>query len=97
VHRVPAAKYRRSARVVSRPLADGTSVLLHLDTAAYHELNPIGALVWDAMGNDEATELSAIVEHVRRAVDDAPPAVSDDVAEFLDALTSRGLAEADPT
>jgi len=37
-------------------LADGTGVLLHLETKFYYTLNPTGVEVWKALGGGAKTE-----------------------------------------
>lgn len=84
-------KVDRNARVVYQELAPGQgAVLLHLDTAQYHGLNPIGALIWDLLWPDGATA-SEVVAGVRTASPDAPDTVEKDVHEFLEALAARDV------
>jgi hypothetical protein len=82
-------KIRRSDRAVFRELADGTGVLLHLDTTAYHGVNRIGVLIWSLI--DEGTTLSQLTDDVRSRVMDPPPEIADDVEEFVRDLSSRDL------
>jgi hypothetical protein len=82
-------KIRRSDRAVFRELADGTGVLLHLDTTAYHGVNRIGVLIWSLI--DEGTTLSQLTDDVRTRVMDPPPEIADDVEEFVRDLSSRDL------
>jgi hypothetical protein len=82
-------KIRRSERAVFRELADGTGVLLHLDTTAYHGVNRIGVLIWSLI--DEGTTLSRLTDDVRSRVMDPPAEIDDDVEEFVRDLSSRDL------
>jgi hypothetical protein len=82
-------KIRRSERAVFRELADGTGVLLHLDTTAYHGVNRIGVLIWSLI--DEGTTLSRLTNDVRSRVMDPPAEIDDDVEEFVRDLSSRDL------
>jgi hypothetical protein len=82
-------KIRRSERAVFRELADGTGVLLHLDSTAYHGVNRIGVLIWSLI--DEGTTLSRLTDDVRSRVMDPPPEIADDVEEFVRDLSSREL------
>lgn len=86
----PATLVSRNPRVVARelPPPDG-AVLLHLDTGAYHGLNPVGYLVWDAIADERAFD--AVVEAVRARVRNAPPQIVDDVARFLAGARDRNL------
>ncbi|MDR5684462.1 MAG: PqqD family protein [Armatimonadota bacterium] len=84
-------KIVRNDRVVYQELAPGQgAVLLHLDTAHYHGLNPVGALIWDLLGTEGAT-LGEVLAGVRAAVPDAPDAVERDVREFIQALADRDV------
>jgi hypothetical protein len=82
-------KIRRSDRAVFRELADGTGVLLDLDTTAYHGINRVGVLIWSLI--EEGTTLDRITEEVKARVLDPPPEIVDDVAEFIHDLRERDL------
>jgi hypothetical protein len=80
----------RNPRVVARelPPPDG-AVLLHLETGAYHGLNPVGFLVWSAIEEDRT--VTDVVEAVRAQVNGAPPSLEDDVVRFLEGASERDL------
>jgi hypothetical protein len=84
---MPDSRFRRRDRVVHRDLKDG-AVLLNLDDGSYFEVNPVGLLVWDAIDDND---VAGIVEMVCAAFPDAPPAVTDDVVTFVQALADKGL------
>ncbi len=79
----------RSPRVVHSRLGDGEAVLLHLETAQYHELNPIGALIWEMI--DGVRTVDEIEAELRTVVDDAPDDLGEIVGGFLEGLRTRGL------
>lgn len=79
----------RTPRVAYRELNDGSAVLLHLDTGAYHGLNDVGALVWEVL--ETRLTLSELIEAIRGRSDKSPPTVADDVRTFVDQLLERGL------
>ena len=80
----------RSDRAIDRQLADrGGAVLLNLDTGAYYALNPIGLLIWSMLSEDLTFE--QLVARLRAEIDDAPPALDDEVADFLAMLEKREL------
>jgi Coenzyme PQQ synthesis protein D (PqqD) len=83
-------KISRSAQVVARELsaAEG-GVLLHLETAQYHGVNPIGLLIWEQLDGERTVR--EIVELVRGQVEGAPPELEDDVLRFLNDVHERGL------
>lgn len=80
----------RNPRVVHRNLADGTgAVLLHLDTGAYHGVNPTGELVWDLLETEMT--LDALLDTLRQRLDAAPPDLDDEVSGFVSELQHRDL------
>ena len=83
------ARIRVNPRVEHRTLTGGDAVLLHLDTAAYHGLNPVGELIWESVGS--GTTFAELVATVRGRIEDAPPALEEDVAAFLSELIERDL------
>jgi hypothetical protein len=64
-------------------------VLLHLETGAYHGLNPVGFLVWTAIEDERS--LGEVVEAVRAGVRNAPPQLPDDIARFVAGARDRDL------
>lgn len=81
---------RPNGRLAFQELVDDAGgVVLHLETAQYHGMNPVGALVWSLLG-DGAT-FGSLVDGVRERVEDAPPDIADDIAAFLRDLEARDL------
>jgi Coenzyme PQQ synthesis protein D (PqqD) len=81
---------RPNPRSTFRELAEGSGgVLLHLDTAAYHGLNQIGVAIWSLI--QPGITFGALVDALRSQITDAPAALDDDVATFLDDLRQRDL------
>ena len=81
---------RPNPRSTFRELAEGSGgVLLHLDTAAYHGLNEIGVAIWSLI--QPGITFGALVDALRSQITDAPAALDDDVATFLDDLRERDL------
>jgi hypothetical protein len=81
---------RPNPRSTFRELAEGSGgVLLHLDTAAYHGLNEIGVAIWSLI--QPGITFGALVDALRLQITDAPAALDDDVATFLDDLRQRDL------
>lgn len=79
---------RRSPHVVFRPMERG-GVLLHLESGAYHELNPLARIIWEGLETPISAE--GLAGRVRSQVDDAPPTLEEDVLEFVGELADRGL------
>ena len=81
---------RRPEGVVFRRLSPGEgSVLLKLDSGAYHGLNETGSLLWELIA--EGIMLPELVEQFRHRVDDPPGDVAAAVALFVEDLRQRGL------
>jgi len=79
----------RNSKVVHSRLTGGESVLLHLESGAYHELNPIGTLIWDLVDGSRSTR--QIAEEIRGSVDAPPDDLEEVVAAYLAQLRERDL------
>jgi hypothetical protein len=91
----PSTVVRPNPRATYRKLADGSGgVVLHLDTAAYHGLNEMGAAIWGLL--QEGVRFDRLVDELREQVEDPPSALSDDVASFLAGLHERDLVLFEP-
>ena len=76
-------------RVVDYQLTGGEALLLHLDSGSYHELNPVGAAIWELLdGNRSVPEITEALKH---RIQDPPEDLDGIVAEFLDELRERDL------
>lgn len=75
--------------VVDARLADDEAVLLHLGSGAYHELNPVGAEIWDLLDGDRDVE--EIAAELRARVTDPPADLEVVVADYLARLRERDL------
>jgi Coenzyme PQQ synthesis protein D (PqqD) len=71
-------------------LADGTGVLLHLETKFYYTLNPTGVEVWKALGTGASSERSVAEKISREFEVDVETAVVD-VHSVLEMMLSEGL------
>ena len=81
---------QHNERAVFRDLAqDEGGVLLHLDTGAYHGINPIGVVIWNAIG--DGSKLEELVDAVRLRVTDTPDELEADVVAFVEDLVQRDL------
>jgi hypothetical protein len=85
-------RIRRNPRVVYRRMSgEEGGVLLHLDTAAYHGLNPTGSAIWERIR--DGVTVAELTEDVRAVFEDAPPELDRDVTGFVSDLLARGLLE----
>ena len=81
---------RRSERAVFRELAGNEGgVLLHLDTGAYHGLNPTGTVIWNLIG--DGSVFADLVDGLRSQVTDMPADLEADVEAFVQDLLERDL------
>lgn len=86
----PTTVVERNPQVVGRALAPGEGgVLLHLSTAAYHRINPVGLLIWDAL--ESPRRVGDVIAAVREAVANPPDALDADVLAFLQSAMDRDL------
>ena len=83
----------RNERVVFRALAsDSGGVLLHLDTADYFGVNPIGARIWQLL--ETTDDWSGLLQHLGSELETGlPPEAGHELLAFLDELAERGLIE----
>ena len=83
-------KFRRNADVVVRNLSEGEGgVLLHLQTGAYHGMNPVALLIWEQL--DGQRTVAQVTEAVREGVDGSPDDLAADVRAFLESALERDL------
>ena len=78
-------------RALLTRLADGTGVLLDLDTKFYFTLNETGVFVWDTLADADKRSVDALVAALLDAfeVDDATARA--DIESVLDALETHRL------
>lgn len=81
---------RQNPRVVYRSLGDDEGgVLLHLDTAAYHGVNAVGALVWNLVG--DGSTIGELLGKLESTLEDAPPSLAQEISAFVVELAERDL------
>jgi hypothetical protein len=68
--------YRPAEQVVATMLQGGTALLLDLETTSYFDLNPTGALIWEALASGK-TATEAASELVKTFAVDAETAQQD--------------------
>lgn len=90
----PETRISGTERVVFRTLVDERSVLLHLDTAAYHGLNKVGTLIWTLV--EHGTTFERLLAALRAELEDAPEGLPEDVSQFLHDLAERDLVVVAP-
>jgi hypothetical protein len=84
------ARLSKNPQVVYRALEDESGVLLDLDSGQYHGVNSTGLAIWELL-DGERTVADVVVE-LRADLDEPPPTLDEDVADFLSGLSTRGLA-----
>jgi Coenzyme PQQ synthesis protein D (PqqD) len=81
---------RRNPRVEYRSMGEGEGgVLLHLDTAAYHGLNEVGALIWRLL--EEPKPFDVLLRELRGELQEVPSRFEDEIRQFLSELAERNL------
>jgi hypothetical protein len=84
----PKTRLRKSPQVAYQDLHDG-GVLLHLESGQYHGLNEMGCLIWDLVDGERT--LGDLVAELRIRLEDAPPGLEADIADFVRDLRARRL------
>ncbi len=83
-------RIERGDQAVFRELAEGEGgVLLHLESGAYHGLNPTGTVIWELIG--DGSTLGDLVHGVGSRLADVPDELAGDIAAFVDDLVERDL------
>lgn len=86
---------RRNPSVESRDLGEeGGAVLLHVGTGAYHGTNDVGALIWEIL--EEPKSFGTLLARLRDQLEETPPTLAEEIAEFLDELAERELVLLEP-
>jgi hypothetical protein len=86
---------RRNPRAEFRSMGEGEGgVLLHLDTAAYHGLNEVGALIWSRLEGPMAFE--ALLQELRAQLNEVPVGFEEEIRQFLGELAERDLILTEP-
>jgi PqqD family protein of HPr-rel-A system len=81
---------RRNPQVVYRELTgEGSGVLLHLESGAYHGLNETGSLIWELL--DGGRTFDALVAELRERLADPPDDLPAETERFLADLRERDL------
>lgn len=89
----PASKIGKNPQVVARELAEGEGgVLLHLESGAYHGVNPVGLLIWELLDGERT--VAEVIDAVRDRVANGPPELEADVMAFLNRVVERNLVVA---
>lgn len=70
-------------------LAEDQAVLLHLESGAYHELNPVGAEIWELLDGERGP--GEIAAELRARVTDPPADLEAVVTDYLSELRERDL------
>jgi len=88
----PATTIHRNPRATFRALTEGTGgVVLHLDTAQYHGVNEMGAVIWELA--ESGPSFQELVEALRAKLDDPPEDLAGDIEDFVNDLAQRELIE----
>jgi hypothetical protein len=86
----PESKVRQNDQVVARELSPAEGgVLLHLESAQYHGVNPVGLLIWELL--DGQRTVGEVIDAVRDRVQNPPPQLEADVMQFLTDVQERNL------
>jgi hypothetical protein len=87
---MPLAALSHNDKCLLTELADGTGVILHLETKFYYTLNATGVEVWKAIAAGAKTEQDVVAKIVEQFEVDAEVA-STDIASVLSMMRAEGL------
>jgi hypothetical protein len=79
-------RIERTAQTVFTPLADGTAVLLNLETLAYYRLNRTGAALWQEIDSGTADTFDDLVYQACEIYEVAPEQADAPLREFVTRL-----------
>lgn len=88
-----------TARISHHPDAMATDlgdlvVILQIQTGVFHQLNQVGSFIWKELA--EPVEFAALGRKAAQFFDVDPGVCSNDIAEFLRALSAQGLLVIEP-
>jgi Coenzyme PQQ synthesis protein D (PqqD) len=79
-------RIEKSSQTVFTPLADGTGVLLNLETLLYYRLNRTAALLWQEVESGTCRTLDDLVQRACEKFDVDDQRASESLGEFLTRL-----------
>lgn len=88
---IPPTQPRPSPGVLLTELADGTGVLLDLETKFYFALNRTGVCVWKLLAAGRGATPEALAAALSERFEGTPAGARDDVEALLDELLDEGL------
>jgi Coenzyme PQQ synthesis protein D (PqqD) len=79
-------RIEKSSQTVFTPLADGTGVLLNLDTLVYYKLNRTAVALWQLIDNSAAPTLDDLVRHACETYEVNDQEAHQSLGEFINRL-----------
>jgi len=79
-------RIERTTQTVFTPLADGTGVLLNLDTLVYYRLNRTAAALWQEIDSGAALSLDDLVQHTCETYEVDDQHAHESLGEFVTRL-----------
>jgi coenzyme PQQ synthesis protein D (PqqD) len=79
-------RIEKSSQTVFTPLADGTGVLLNLDTLFYFSLNRTGSALWQQIEASNVLSLDDLLRSACETFDVDEPAARPLIGEFIERL-----------
>lgn len=84
-------EYRPHPEVLTQTLPDGEVVLLHMPSEVYYGLDPVGARVWQLLG--EGAAVDAVVGELMAKFEVGEERLRSDVTSLVSSLLDAGLVE----
>ncbi|MFN0071023.1 MAG: PqqD family peptide modification chaperone [Chloroflexota bacterium] len=88
----PPRRLRLNPAIVAAEVGEEL-VLLNVDTGANFELNPLAAIIWESLLDQDTEE--DILEELRATFDVDPMVLRQDIESFVDSLLAHSLAQID--
>ncbi|HKP85839.1 MAG TPA: PqqD family protein [Blastocatellia bacterium] len=79
-------RIEKSSQTVFTPLADGSGVLLNLDTLFYYSLNRTGSILWQQIETGDALTLDDLLRSTCETFDVDEPSARPLISEFIEKL-----------
>lgn len=87
------ARFAASSRALFTDLQDGTSVLLHLDTKAYFELNETATFIWNTVAARGPVSIGEIADAAAQTFEISAETAEAHIQTLLTALSAEALVD----
>jgi len=86
-------RIRKASKTVFTPLADGTGVILELETLLYYSVNRSGSALWQEIEKSDVVSLDSLVETVCSRFEVTRETAAPSILSFLQRLLDIKLVQ----